>query len=314
MGDQGRMGQITKRFNSATENTMSKTWRDIIRFANLAQQPAIDLNVSDTCHDVVKLSSNLAERFQNSCGDPRVSNCMRDQLLSIAEYFRSSSLVQNADEITNDPKRLANQFISIFHSLEKLLTSLSFPSSHPYFSQFQLIRGLCESVQGKHVEALKHFETGCVSFLDENHPLRRRVMIAMAESAAALDGDDDCSLRILEDLHTLGKPQAETLVELAKCHERLGDLPMAIAYYRAVIDDCNLPPNSTAIVDAYCSIGSAFHKLNDIELALSNYYRARELLLQHHPPTHPISAELQRIIPMMESIQRLQELLKRLPN
>ncbi len=316
MGDQEKFEQFTKLLKPNTKNALDQIFRCFIQSANLLRC-SIDVNASGIHRAMLDLFPNLVKMLQDLAHDPRVSDCLRDQVLSIIKHLTSFSLRQNLDEIIKDPVQIHNQFISLLSSFEKIISLLSIPSSHPCLSQISLVRGLCESLQGNHVEALKHFETSCAStstsFLHENHPVRQIAMMDMARSAARL-GDDNRSLRILEDLHTPGKPQVETLVELAKRHERLEDLPMAIAYYRAVIEDCNLPPNSIAIVDAYHAIGSAFHKLNDIESALSNLYRARELLLQHHPPTHPLSTNLSTTILMMESIQGLQEILKRLPN
>jgi tetratricopeptide (TPR) repeat protein len=317
MGDHEKLQQFIKLLKPGTENTVNKILRFSSQYASFVRCPT-DVIESGIQHRVILDSFlSLVKIFQDLADHPRVSNCLREQFLSITKYLTSCSLGQNLDEIIKDPIQMVNQLISLSSSFEKIISLLSIPLSHPCVSLFPLIRGIGENFQGNHAEALKHFETSCASssasFLSENNPLRQAAMISMASSVAALP-DDNRLLRILEDLHTSGKPQVGTLVELAKLHERIEDLPMAIAYYRAVIEDCDLPPNSIAIVDAYHAIGSAFRKLNDIESALSNLYRARELLLQHHPPTHPLSTNLSTTILIMESMQGLQEILKLLPN
>ena len=87
---------------------------------------------------------------------------------------------------------------------------------------------------------------------------------------------------------------------------------MAIACYRTVIEECNLPRNSIEIVEAYYSIASAFLKLEDTDLALWNYRRAHDLLLQHHPSTHPRLSEIETSILIAESMRELQQILKTL--
>ena len=67
---------------------------------------------------------------------------------------------------------------------------------------------------------------------------------------------------------------------------------MAIAYYRTVIDERNLPPDAIEIVQAYISISSIFFKHQGIESALYNYRRAQHLLLQHHLSTYPFKLGL----------------------
>ncbi len=128
-------------------------------------------------------------------------------------------------------------------------------------------------------------------------------MIFMALSAAKL-GDNDHLLQIIEDLHTSTKPQTIMLLRLAAHYEKHGDLPMAIACYRGVIEECNLPPNSIVIVRAYSLIASAFYKLNDTGL----YRRARDLLLKLHESTYPLSARLEISILQMELQQKIQQM------
>lgn len=107
-----------------------------------------------------------------------------------------------------------------------------------------------------------------------------------------MNTNGDRSLQFLESLNSSSKPNASILKQLAHYYEKHDDLPMAIAYYRAVIEECGLPPNSLIIVDAYHSIGSAFAKLHDNESALWNYNQAHNLLLQHHHQTADLSVEL----------------------
>jgi hypothetical protein len=89
---------------------------------------------------------------------------------------------------------------------------------------------------------------------------------------------------------------------------------MAITWYHGVIDECNLPPNSTAIIDACYSIASIFIDLNDNESTLLTYRQARELLLQHYSPTHSLLAQVQRQISLLESILSKTKVLELLTN
>jgi tetratricopeptide (TPR) repeat protein len=313
MGDQEKFEQLAKLLKPSNKNTEFEACRDMIQYINMSKY-SIDGNRHDILRRLSDLFLNAAESCQALAHDSCTSNCQRDQLLSIANRFSSCSLRQNPGEIIDNPKRLID-LMSLFPLFEKLMYSLSVPSSHPAWSLIQLANGLEKLMQGNHVEALKVFETGftssSASFLDENSPSRQCAMQLMADAAAAVS-DDNRSLQILEDLHTSGKSQVGALIELGEHYERVGDLPMAIGYYRSVIDDCNLPPNSIVIVNAYYTIGTVFFKLDDYDLALSNYYRARELLLQHHPCTHPLLTDLQKIISLTERQQRLQKLEKQL--
>lgn len=311
MGDQEKIEQFMKLIKPGTESIMFKMLRAQIKSSSLIQCGNY-MNMDEIDHEFLKFIPDSVEMLQDAGHNPCIPNGLREVFLMIAEYFKRSLLLQSTDEIINCPTQMLNQLMPLFLSFEKTFSSLQIPSSHPLLPLLPLIRRISENAQGNHVEALKHFETSRISSsassLNENHPLRQTAMIAMAQSAAALD--DNRSLQILEDLHISGKPQAGPLLELAAHYAEIGDMSMAIVYYRAVIDDCNLPPNSLDIVNAYRSIGLAFYKLDDIELALSNCHRARELLLKHHPPTHPLLTDLQMIISPMEGIQTVKKLLK----
>ena len=67
----------------------------------------------------------------------------------------------------------------------------------------------------------------------------------------------------------------------------------------AVIECCQsyinmpqLPPNSPFIVRAYITCGEAYAQLEDYGAAFLNYTKALELQHQHHPPRHPLTAEV----------------------
>ena len=281
MDDPEQIKKYIKLIKPNTENFMTKMTYCLNQIANISKAVANMDEIDVSRKTLMICFQTIAELMQDLEHNPSTPNYLRDSLSSIGNSFSSFLSVQNFDEFIKNPKQLGH-LLSLVSVAENIITSLSIPSSHPCSSTMPMFKGLLEHLQDNHEEALKHLETGCSSsFIAENNTIQRFAKIFMAKSAAAL-GDADRSVRILEDLHTSTKPEVHGLLELARHHRNIGDMPMAITYYRSVIEECNLPPNSIAIVEAYNSIGDAFGKLNDNELALSNYYRARQLLLQHH--------------------------------
>jgi tetratricopeptide (TPR) repeat protein len=304
-GDYEKLGQIIKFIKPGSENVLTEAHRSLIRSVNSMQH---SYNEDYTISCILETLSKSTEMLQDLDSRLNIPNDMRDLLSSLVEcctIFSSSQILHG--NIATDG--IWEQLMSNMSSIEQSLPSLSYPSSHPVFSLCQCLKGWVYCQQGRHQQAMEYFEavhaSSTISCLDNNNILQYMLMTCMAQSAAAL-GYDDRSLQILEGSHTLEKPQIRTLLELAEYHKTHEDLPMAIAYYRAVIEECNLPPNSIEIVDAYCSIGSAFYELKDTELALSNYRQARDLLLQHYSPTHPRLAQLQHLISFVECCQQLQ--------
>jgi tetratricopeptide (TPR) repeat protein len=310
-GDYEKLGQIMKFIRPGSENVLTEVHRSFIRSANSIQHSDND-EYTTSCF--LEMLSKLSEMLQDLDSRPNTPNDLRDLLSSLVECHTilSSSQIFHGSIATDG---IWKQLMSMISSIERSLPPLSYPSPHPVFPLLQCIKGTLCCEQDRYQQAMEHFEvahaSSTISILDNNNSFQQMFMISMAQSAAAL-GYDDRSLQILEGSHTLERPQIRTLLELANYHKTHEDLPMAIAYYRAVIEECNLPPNSIEIVDAYCSIGSAFHELKNTELALSNYHQARDLLLQHHSPTHPRLTQLQHLISLEECCQQLEQLLKNL--
>lgn len=314
ISDDEKIEQFKTLLNSNIQNARTKAVDCQIQNLDVLRQISKNKNIDSILHLVPKSLSDTAEMVEALANHSNVSDCMRETLLNMAKSIPKSPLQQSVNELIDNSFRMSDYLVPIVSSLDKFINLVQMPSSYPLLQIISLIKCLAESYEGNHEEALKSFEAICASssvtasILDENY-FGRMVVTCMARSAAAL-ADNDRSLRILENLSASGKPHEDTLVALAQHYERIEDMPMAIACYRAVIDNCNLPPNSMAIVDAYYSIGSAFSKLEDIESSLLNYHRARELLLQHHPPTHPFLIPLQRIISIHECLHKLNELMK----
>ena len=315
ISDDEKINQFKTLLNSKINNANTKALRCQIQSLDLLQQFSKNKNMDTIQYLIRKSLSDTVEVLQELTHHSNVSDCLRENLVNLVENIAKSSLVQSVNEFTDDRIRMSDRLVPILSSLDKLVHSLQIPSSYPYLQLIPLMKCAVENYDGNHEEVLKSFETICTSsssitasILDENFA-GRMVMTCIAQSAAAL-ADNDRSLRILENLSPSEKPHEDTLVALAQHYERIGDMSMAIACYRAVIDNCNLPPNSMVIVEAYYWIGSAFNKLDDIESSLSNYYRARELLLQHHSPTHPFLISIQTNISIHECLHKLNELMK----
>ncbi|UJR24042.1 hypothetical protein I4U23_027007 [Adineta vaga] len=232
----------------------------------------------------------------------------RNLLLPLLECLPN---ISNLSDVTNIDERIPSSLLSVMNDAESYLTLSSFPQSHPVWLQMHLIRGIFDSIVGDHTQALKHFNAAHTSpaalLSNQKSVMQHLVTTQMATSTAAL-GHNNRALQILEDLCRLEKPSVQGLLELAKRYESEEDWSMSILCYRRIIEDCNLPPNSSAISQAYFDIGSAFLELDDTESALYNYYQARKLLLQHHSSTHPLLHRIQLSIAMTELKRNLREI------
>jgi tetratricopeptide (TPR) repeat protein len=311
-GDFEKLRQIMKLSKPDNRTAINDVFRFIPEFADSIQNTR---DIDNACLHMSRILPKLTELCKDNENNPHLPNSSKHSLSLIAKFLANFPSVPISSENSDNLDAFKPQILSSSFLIEQVMDSLSCPSLHPMRLLIQMIRGMGETLQGRHAQALKCFETGfassTASLLDNNSPLRQMSMINMAQSVAGL-GNGDRSLQILEDLHISSIPQVTTLFELAAHHERRGDLPMAIVCYRNIIDECNLPPNSIDIVYAHYSIASAFEKLEDIELALFNYRRARDLLLQHHPPKHPLFAPLEYLIRSTELLQQMNQMEQRL--
>jgi hypothetical protein len=301
MGDHERFEKYAKLVNSSNENVVTM----LAGLQNLTKNTVevlYDMDESDLEHKMFEMIQFTVKMLQDILHNLSLPDYLRDRVLLLANIFSSCSSEKISDMINN------LNLLSVISECESFFASPSVPLSYPLLQTMQTLKAMLNSFQGNHAEALKHWETGCTSsFVSENGIISPSAQVVIASSVAAL-GDDDRCVRILEDLHNAKKPEIHVLVELAEHYRKIGDMPMVIEYYRSVIEDCNLPPNSIAIVKAYYSIGTAFQNLYNNKLALSNYYRARQLLLQHHPPTHSFLTRIEKRISLAEAIRRLEEL------
>jgi tetratricopeptide (TPR) repeat protein len=253
-GDYKRLEQVLKLCKPVTKCDLNKVNRSFIRLKNATQHSVSSARAIPYLSDFV---STLTQFVQDLESHPHISNSLRCIVSSASE------IATNISSMLISGKNAAN-FDELLDKIAPLLSlfeqTIALPSSHPAFSRLQFEKGVIESMQGRGDEALEHFETAQASFsasLLDNDDYMSKAMDTMVLNIPAL-GHDDRSLQFLENLNKSTKPQATILFQLARYHEKHDDLSMAIAYYRTVIEECNLPPNSIEIVDAYSSIGSAF--------------------------------------------------------
>ncbi|UJR11022.1 hypothetical protein I4U23_015207 [Adineta vaga] len=313
IGDYKRLEQVLKLRKPDARDDSDELYRSFICLTNLLQHSVSQ----DRCVPYVSNFLSLLipcvqdlERYAN------LPNSLRGAISSLNKMITDcSSFVSFLDKADNLDE-LFNQLMTIVHVCEQtfsLLTS-QLPASHPLFSQVLFIKTAIESLQHGHIEDLKKFETDHSSYIasslqnDDNTFLTMNALLL----SVGLRNNNGFSLQFLENLNKSAKPHAQILRQLARYQERHRDLPLAISYYRTVIEDCGLPPNSIEIVDAYSAIGSAFVKLHNTESALWNFRRARDLLLQHHPLTHPRLSTLQNLVLAEKFKQGVQQIYEKL--
>ena len=310
-GDFKKLEQVLKLGKIDTKDNFVETCRSYIRTMN-----SMEYLTHSGCNMTYmsEFVSTITQFVQNLEKHPNLSDAHRcimptfHELMTKLQNSKSSLKNNGTDDLLSS---LYSPLLSLY---EQLRSSFAIPSSHPGF--FQVQYSMFEDSQRSRKEALEHFETcrasstGSLMYSDDHNSLHTNTMVS---NALTLEYDDR-SLQFLENLIKSTKPQPSILRQLAHYYKKHKDLPMAISYYRTIIDECNLPPNAIDIVGAYSGIGCAFIELQDFESALWNYRRARDLLLQHHPSTHPRLSPLENVVLKLERFMQLAQELSKVLN
>ncbi|CAF1567879.1 unnamed protein product [Adineta ricciae] len=265
-----------------------------------------DLNYSDSViPDLLRATSDLVTSLSTSMDEIDPSGTTKRMMSPLLQCFTNFPRCLKSNDGWG---QLDQQLSTLIVYVKDICESFSIPLSHPMFSNIQVLKSGIEINRGNHEKALQCFLTAQPSstgaLLKNVGTENQWILTSIIKSATAL-GRNDYSENILEDLHDSAKPQAHVLKISADYHMDKKDWPMAIMYYRQIIEDCNLPVNSILIVEAYCSIGRAFFQLRDLESASLNFNRAHRLLLQHHSPTHTLLGEIESFIQWTEMLRNL---------
>ncbi|CAF1672606.1 unnamed protein product [Adineta ricciae] len=282
-------------------------------------------NVRNICQSIFKIN-NLLTDFNDTdgvetCFIEAISDLVTSLNTSVNEIgpcelmnnimsllFQCSANISHYFESNDGCEQLNQSMVACIVLIKEVRKSYRMPSPHPAFLSVRLMESAVEVSRGNHEKALQCFQTvqssSTDALLKNSSSENQYLLTSIIKSATALNRND-YSENILEDLHDSTKPQAHVLKTSADYHMDKKDWPMAIMYYRQIIEDCNLPVNSILIVKAYCSIGRAFFQLHDVESALLNFNCARRLLLQHHPPTHILLHEIESFIHWIEMLRNL---------
>ncbi|CAF1323365.1 unnamed protein product [Adineta ricciae] len=305
-GDMKQLNQMRSVFDLSHQQSLKKTCELLIE----AQSSILDLVYGDDFNlNLSKMLSNLLTSIYGLMRELDKSGTLQDLLALLFQWLTN---ISHTSESVDDLEAITRQMLKIVPLLEEAIKMYAMPPSHPAVASLRCLICTVESLQDNHMKAIGYFDRADASPSTStvlNQIVQSPRMLANIAQSANVLGNRDCSEKIIADLHDRTNPTDEIIFTLAGHYEQIKDWSMAIINYRRIIDECNLPLNSISIIVAYNHIGSAFCELNDCESALHNFNQAHQLLLQHHPPTHPLLSQTQILI----SRTKLKQMLEQLP-
>jgi tetratricopeptide (TPR) repeat protein len=170
------------------------------------------------------------------------------------------------------------------------------PSIHP--SLIKPVR-LSSEIAKSSDEQMKPISYDILKFImddiePKNNSSRSLILLGMATTAGS-DGDYDRAIALVREALSV-TCDYDIHVMLYECliiiYHKQKNWPAVIESCQCIIDMPEIPPSSSAIVEAHIRRGDACIELDDLSEAFLSYTKALELQSQHHVPNHPLTSEI----------------------
>ena len=261
----------------------------------------------------------IIEMAQVNVTDPNAFDKLQTQYDQLRKYCQTLS---DRESLTDNHGFAATKAVSIMNRVQQLTQSgkmskfdgriLMRQQSETMkamgkwmidFKQFPWHSSLCDSLSKWHDELDTEKESNSVHIstadfdlfesdkdakLSEEHPSQILFLLYMA-SMATDNGEYDQAIEFIRNGLSIPCTNDHRVLlynQLTKIHEKQGNWFEAIKSHQQIINMLQLPPNSSAIIEAHVQCGNEYSEIKEFSQAYNCYAKALDLQLQHYPHDH----------------------------
>ena len=264
-------------------------------FAALIKMVQGDITGSNVLDRVERISNQKREFYQavlNLKSVPDVFRTVVIEALARMDDFQRLEGSENMNELNvptlvgqlNDVMKSMREFITnpktlrVEASLDDILGNMHFD----FLSEKE------PSSQQTSTADLERFESNKDAELPEKHPTRILLLSHMALIATD-NGEYDQAIKLIRNGLSIPCPNDYRVLlyqQLATIHKKQGNWLETIKSHQQIINMLQLPPNSSAIIEAHVQCGDEYSEIKEFSQAYNCYAKALDLQLQHYPHDH----------------------------
>ena len=294
MGNFRQSKQLLKWMQSLTDPAMDSVaafWFESISLTTEYQE--LDRTDADHNHRWQTVIGTLKKATRSLLNSRSLDDCERDASISPISLLDHLFHMSKSEKDSIDISELTSEFVNRMGSYYQM-------NVQPVWNLVKkrellsLARTGNFTDQSHEVKIHDILEAYHDTKLSENDPKRIELCWDLANDAYK-KGDYNQAIRLARDGLAIPSTQVyqEKLRRLLKViYWEQKDWFSSLECCQGAINMPQLPPNSSLIVEAYMDCGFACRQLEDYYEALLNYTKALELQEQHHPPRHPLTAEI----------------------